>query len=197
MQAITTTLKGSTEFEILKYYVTNDYLRGYIATKTYTDAYGAMHSDCTVTQAKVATCAEAGYTTYTCATCGDTYAADEVAALAHTEVIDEAVAPTCTETGLTDGKHCSVCGEILVARGILDALDHSYGYTNVASPLQVCPLNSDLSVCFILRFVGRDDSVRRKKSCHMRRAPREHFLVLRTQGAEVVTPYNCTWKSSW
>ncbi len=43
----------------------------------------------------------------------------------HTEVVDAAVAPTCTETGLTEGKHCSVCNEVIVAQAVVDALGHS------------------------------------------------------------------------
>ncbi len=72
------------------------------------------------------TCTEKGYTTYTCTACGDSYTADEVTALGHTEVIDAAVVPTCTATGLTEGKHCSVCNEVLVAQQVIAANGHSY-----------------------------------------------------------------------
>ena len=48
-----------------------------------------------------------------------------VAALGHTEVVDKAKEPTCTETGLTQGKHCSDCGEVLVAQKTVAALGHT------------------------------------------------------------------------
>ena len=43
----------------------------------------------------------------------------------HIEEVIAAVAPTCTETGLTEGKKCSVCGEVLVKQEILPIV-HSY-----------------------------------------------------------------------
>ena len=79
------------------------------------------------------TCTEQGYTIYKCKNCGDTYKDDYVKALGHTEVIDEAVAPTCTQSGLTEGKHCSVCGEVLEAQKEIAKLGHSYT-KNVVAP---------------------------------------------------------------
>ena len=37
----------------------------------------------------------------------------------HTEVIDEAKKPSCTETGLTSGIHCAVCDTVILAQEII------------------------------------------------------------------------------
>ena len=50
----------------------------------------------------------------------------------HTEVVDEAVAPTCTETGLTEGKHCSQCNKVLVAQETVPSLGHDYNAVVIA-----------------------------------------------------------------
>ena len=42
----------------------------------------------------------------------------------HTPAVDEAVAPSCTEGGKTEGSHCSVCGEILTPQESVPALGH-------------------------------------------------------------------------
>ena len=44
----------------------------------------------------------------------------------HEKVVDPAVEPTCTKTGLTEGAHCSVCGKVLVKQESVPALDHLF-----------------------------------------------------------------------
>ena len=44
----------------------------------------------------------------------------------HTVVTDAAVAPTCTETGLTEGSHCSECGAIITEQTAIPALGHTW-----------------------------------------------------------------------
>ncbi len=42
------------------------------------------------------------------------------------EITDPAVEPTCTETGLTEGKHCSVCGVTINGLKTIPATGHSW-----------------------------------------------------------------------
>ena len=58
----------------------------------------------------------------------------EIAPPGHTIVIDKAVAPTCEKTGYTEGKHCSLCGEVIIARKIIPATAHSYKNHILKSP---------------------------------------------------------------
>lgn len=46
-------------------------------------------------------------------------------ALGHNEVVDSAVAPTCTSAGKTEGKHCSRCNTVLVAQSTIPATGHT------------------------------------------------------------------------
>lgn len=62
---------------------------------------------------KAATCTDDGQKKCTCILCGETKT-EPIPVTAHTEVIDAAVEATCTTTGKTEGKHCSVCGTVTV-----------------------------------------------------------------------------------
>ena len=73
--------------------------------------------------ASAANCTVMGQEQRDCFGCSH-YETRTFAALGHIEVIDKAVAATCTETGLTEGKHCDRCGTVLVAQKTADALGH-------------------------------------------------------------------------
>ena len=80
-----------------------------------------------------ATCTESGKNVYSVTVSlggQDFYGEKEVdnpddPARGHTEVTDAAVAPTCTETGKTEGKHCSVCNTVLKAQEVIPATGHT------------------------------------------------------------------------
>lgn len=85
-----------------------------------------------------ATCTAQGYTTYTC-TAGDggTMVSDYTAIDPnnHTGLVtDNAVPATCTATGLTEGSHCTACGETVVAQQTvpIDSSNHTKVVTDNA-----------------------------------------------------------------
>ena len=73
-----------------------------------------------------ATCTEQGFTTYNCSVCGHSYIDDYVTAVGHNIVTLEGVPATCTTEGMTEGKYCSVCNEVILAQTVIPALGHAF-----------------------------------------------------------------------
>ena len=73
------------------------------------------------------TCTGDGLQYNQCSRCGAWDTEGKVLpATGHVEVTDAAVAATCTTPGKTEGKHCSVCGTVLVAQTEVPALGHDF-----------------------------------------------------------------------
>ena len=58
-----------------------------------------------------------------------------IEAAGHSPELVAGKAATCTESGMTDGEKCSVCGEVLEEQETIPALGHSFGeWTTVKEP---------------------------------------------------------------
>ena len=85
------------------------------------------------------TCQTAGTKELECSICKATKI-EELPVLEHALTIDEKVNPTCTDSGLSEGKHCLNCNEVLVAQEIIPALGHTGG-------VATCSTLADCTVC--------------------------------------------------
>ena len=121
--------------------------------KTATTNFEAMHS----------------YKDGVCTVCGEkdpNYKPPAPPVHTHTVVIDQAVAATCTKSGLTEGKHCSVCKAIIVAQQEIKALGHTP--EEVAAVAATCTTDgmtagtkcsvcgTVLSGCEVVKALGHD-----------------------------------------
>lgn len=78
------------------------------------------------TEDKPATCTENGSKSRHCSRCDAKTDVTEIPATGYKPVTDAAVAPTCTQTGLTEGKHCSVCNTVLTPQTTVEKLPHRW-----------------------------------------------------------------------
>ena len=87
-----------------------------------------------------------------CTQCGEELSRETVIipAIGHNEENVPGKSATCTETGLTDGKKCTVCGVVTLAQQEISSKGHSYSTTYVWS--------DDNSTCTATRACANDAS---------------------------------------
>ncbi len=90
-----------------------------------TDPATGNHSWGVGAETQAPTCTGDGTMTYTCTVCGG-IKTEPIAHPGHKEEIIPATGATCTTSGKTEGKKCSVCGEILLAQTDIYPLDHDW-----------------------------------------------------------------------
>ena len=79
------------------------------------------------------TCTTEGVMRRDCSRC-DYFETEAIPANGHAEVTMPGKAATCTEPGLTEGKKCSVCGEVTVPQNTIPAKDHQWQDATCKAP---------------------------------------------------------------
>lgn len=72
------------------------------------------------------------------ATVGTAVYTSDVVKVEHDIVVDEAVAPDCVNTGLTEGSHCTRCDDMTVKQVVVPALNHKDTLVQVDAKAKTC-----------------------------------------------------------
>jgi len=126
--AIVELIKTMTDAEVY-------FLKQHESTETFGYFYASLNEICNSSAVTDITVSD---TIDSCMSSGEVLVAQAVDACEHIEVIDPAKASTCTQTGLTEGKHCSVCGEVLVAQAVVPVKMHTPGAEATCTTAQTC-----------------------------------------------------------
>ncbi|MBR6825553.1 MAG: RICIN domain-containing protein, partial [Oscillospiraceae bacterium] len=132
---------GNTTAEAYEHFVTTGYWENRSGSRLYNgetyllglnpDRTEVCDHIAMITATQAPTCIQSGLKTTYCCFCSTVTKSAHIPATGHTAVMDKAVAPTCTATGKTEGKHCSVCNAVLTAQEMIPANGHSYVYTRI------------------------------------------------------------------
>ena len=120
-------------------------------THTRVCAYDMSHQETLNCGGGTATCTQKAV----CAICLQLYGEPK----GHSIVIDQGVASTCTETGLTEGSHCKTCGEVLVEQNNVDIVPHNYNKS-------ICSYCGISNLAFELNASGTAYTVEGVGSCN-------------------------------
>lgn len=129
------------------------------------DPENHVHTWNSGTVEKEPTCTTNGEKLFTCTECSETKT-ESIPAKGHTEQVVEGTPSTCTEAGLTEGKVCSVCDEVLVAQQPARLADHTIvndictvcGYEVYTVGLQF-ELNDGENDYTVIGYTGTEKSV--------------------------------------
>lgn len=86
---------------------------------------------------KLPTCKEAGLESRKCSTCNYSETR-QIACIPHSEISVQGRAPTCKNTGLTEGKKCSVCKVILVEQTTIPLDKNAHSSTRIEATQPTC-----------------------------------------------------------
>ncbi len=95
------------------------------------------------------TCVDRGYTVYRCTRCGESYTGNYKDPLGHRAVTDEAVAAGCETTGLSEGSHCAVCGEVLKEQETTPAAGHRWDGGKVTKAATLLATGEKVYTCAV------------------------------------------------